>query len=419
MLRFVSDKSVKLHSHLSVLLCALISTFFFPYSLSAQQFPEAYYRAQAALSQNDYNSALQWVDSCLKLKPVRYQYLLLKGKALLQSNQLNDAINSFSLAEKQRNGAASFWLAKTYCRKGDTLACIAWTKNNLQSAYKEPDSRFMLDDDFEKLKNHPEWKKLWDKDWFTPAERDIQYARYLIDAGHYDDAIETLNKRIKSTASKATFYELRGLAHLGAGNYQLALNDFVLAHRKNKRNHQYMALQAQCLAKLNQPSKALLRIEQAITSSGGDPEYLLTKAQILSSLKLWDKAYEATKKYREFYPNNPTATKLLVDCAYEAGYYTEALLAIAKLIRFSPDNPELVFKRGTIYLKTNNLKEAISDFELNIKQNHRVPEAYLGKAKALLALGEKNEACRNFSISANLGNLEAQSLHYNLCRNGR
>ncbi len=419
MLRFNSDKSVKFHSNHSVLVYTLISTFFFPYSLSAQQFPEAYYRAQAALSQNDYTSAVHWADSCLKLKPVRYQYLLLKGKALLHSNHLNDAITCFNLAERQRYGAASFWLAKTYCRKGDTLACIVWAKNNLQSAYKEPESWFMLDDDFEKLKNHPEWKNLWDKDWFTPAERDIQYARYLIDAGHYDDAIELLNKRIKRAASKATFYELRGQAHLNAGNYQLALDDFVMAHRKYKRNHQYLALQAQCLSHLNQYSKALIRIEQAISSSGGDPEYLLTKAQILSNLKLWDKAYETTKRYREFYPNNLTATKLLIDCAYEAGYYTEALLAIAKLIRISPNNPELIFKRGTIYLKTKNLQESIADFEFNIKQNFRVPDAYLGKAKALLALGEKNEACKSFSISANLGNLEAQSLQYNLCRNNR
>lgn len=417
--RFVSNKSVKLRLHLFVLVCALSSILFCPYSLLAQQFPEAYYRAQAALSQSDYTNALLWADSCLTLKPVRYQYLLLKGKALLQADQLNDAITSFSLAEKQRKGVASFWLAKTYCRKGDTLACITWAKNNLLSAYKEPENRFMLDNDFEKLKNRPEWKNLWNKDWFTPAERDIQYARYLIDAGYYDDAIEALNKRIKSTASKATFYELRGLAHLGAGNNQLALDDFVLAHRKNKRNHQYLALQAQCLVNLDQPSQALLRIKQAINSSGGVPEYLLTKALILSKLKLWDQAYETILKYREFYPNNPTSTKLLIDCAYEAGYYTEALLAIAKLIKFSPDNPELIFKRGTIYLKTSNLKEAIADFELNIKQNFRVPEAYLGKAKALLALGERAEACRNFSISANLGSLEAQSLHYNLCRNRR
>ncbi|HBI80598.1 MAG TPA: hypothetical protein DDY04_01275 [Bacteroidales bacterium] len=401
------------------------STFFYltllalqPFNLSgfAQKMPEAYYRAQAALEQNDTQNALHWSDSCFNTKPYRYQYYLVKGKALLQANRQNEAIDALLQAEKLRPGVASFLLAKTYCKIGDTQSCIEWTRKNLQSIFREPESMYQLDGDFKSVHNLKDWQNIWLTEWYTPVEKDIFYAKYLINNQNYDEAIELLNKRIKSKKSKAELHELRGLAHLGAENFNLALKDFENAYRRSKKNYSYLAQQAKSLYNLNQHDKALKAVDLAIEKSGGKPEYLLLKAQILSKQLRWSQAYEMLKIYLEYYPTNLNANLQLTYCAYESGYYTDALLAIAKMLKFTPNNLELLLLRGKIYLKTDQPRQAIADFNSTIAQNYRVSESYLLKGQALLRIGELNEACRCFSISGGLGNTEAQGMHYNTCK---
>lgn len=402
-------KSVKLH--IAILAIQLICLLGY-----SQKMPNAYYRAEAALELNDTKNALSWADSCFNAKPYRYQYYLIKGKALLQANRYNEAIEAFLQAEQQRSGIASYQLARTYCLMGDTINCIEWTRQNLQSIYREPESSYLLSDDFSFAHSLKEWQKIWDKEWYSAIEKDIHYAHYLIGNQNYDEAIELLNKRIKSKKSKAELFELRGRAHLNAGNFLLALRDFENAYHRSKRNYVYLALQANALFNLNQNGKALTQIEQTIEKSGSKPDYLLLKAKILSKLDRYSEAYETLKEYLVYFPNNTEANLNLARYAYESGYYTDALLAIAKMLKFTPDNIELILLRGKIYLKTDQPRQAIVDFEKAISQNYCTAESYLLKGLALLQAGEREEACKCFSISGSLGNIDAQGLHFNTCR---
>ncbi|MEW5846610.1 MAG: tetratricopeptide repeat protein [Bacteroidota bacterium] len=382
----------------------------------SQKMPEAYYRAEAALEQNDTQNALRWADSCFTAKPFRYQYYLIKGQAQLKANLFKEAIENFLQAEKQRAGVASYQLARAYCLTGDTLNCIEWTRRNLQSVFREPESKYQLNSDFKFAQSLKEWQNLWLNEWYSPIEKDIFYAKYLNQNQNYDEAIELLNKRIKSSKSKTELFELRGLAHLGAGNYSLALKDFESAYKRSKKNHSYLVLQSQALYYLNQHENALKLIGQAIEKGGEKPEYLLLKAQILAKLNRWTEGYETTKKYLEFFPNNFDANLQLVTNAYNAGFYTDALLAIAKMLKFTPDNPELILLRGKIYLKTEQPRQAIIDFDKTIALNYKISESYLLKGQALLKIGEHDEACRCFSISGSLGSIDAQNLHFNTCK---
>lgn len=402
-------KSVK--QHIAILAIQLICLLGY-----SQKMPSAYYKAEAALELNDTKNALSWADSCFNAKPYRYQYYLVKGQAQLKANLYKEAIETFLLAEKQRTGVASYQLARAYCLIGDTLNCIEWTRRNLHSVFREPESRYQLNNDFKFAHSLKEWQNLWLIEWYSPIEKDIQYARYLISNQNYDEAIELLNKRIKSKKSKAELFELRGQAHLNAGNFSLALKDFENAYHRSKRNYSYLALQAEASYSLNQNGKALTQIDQAIVKSGGKPDYLLLKAKILSKLNRWSEAYETLKKYLEYYPNNTEANLLLARYAYESGYYNDALLAIAKMLKFTPENPGLLVLRGKIYLNTDQPRQAIIDFEKAISQNYNTAELYLLKGLALLKMGEREEACKCFSISGSLGNIDAQGLHYNTCR---
>lgn len=381
----------------------------------SQKMPTAFYRAEAALEQNDIQNALRWADSCFTAKPIRYQFYLIKGQALLKASRYEEAIENFLQAERHRPGIASYQLARTYCIIGDSADCTEWTRKNLQSAFREPESKYQLNSDFKFAQSLKEWHNLWQIEWYSPIESDIHYARYLIDNQSYDEAIELLSRRIKGKKSKAELFELRGRSHLKSGNFSLALKDFESAYYRSKKNYNYLALQAKAYRGLNQNGKALTQIEQAIDKSGGKPDYLIEKAKILGQLNRWSEAYETLKQYLEYYPSNTDANLLLARYAYESGYYTDALLAIAKMLKFTPENPDLLLLRGKIYLKIDQPRQAIIDFEKAISQNYNIAESYLLKGLALLKEGEREEACKCFSISGSLGNIDAQSLLYNTC----
>jgi len=380
----------------------------------AQKMPIAYYRAEAAFNQNDFHNALIWIDSCLLLKPIRYEFYLLKGASLLNLDSSKQALDAFYKANKIRNNIASYYIAKTYCRLNDSSKCLEWIKINLNSIYREPESKYILDNDFSILTNK-EWKETWEKDWYSSLEKDINHAEYLINSKEYEKAIDLLNQRIRSKKSNSKLFLLRGTAHLKLRNINLALKDLEIAQKRRKKDYSLIALRAKAYLLIDEYEKADKLIDQAISYSGGKPEFYLIKSEILSAKKEWENAYLNVKKYLDFYPNNPIANNLKIDCASEAGYYSEALLSLAKLLKLNPQNPELYFKRGKIYYKAEQYREAILDFDKAIQLNYKVSESYLLKGKSLMNLGERKEACKCFSISGNLGSLESKSIFLNSC----
>lgn len=381
-----------------------------------QHLPNEWYKATALFENGNYTESVSWADSCIKQKANRYEFYLLKGKALYRQNLLGDAIENFTLAEKYSKGSGSFWLAKLTCKLNKPEECIKWTSKNLNSIYKEKESAFILDNDFNSVKENSEWKAIWEKQWYSSLDQTIYEAENMLKAGRYDACLDLLNSKIKSKNSSHRLYTLRGDTYTALEQYSNALSDYLLALKKSKRNTDYMANVAIAYSNRKQYANALKYINMAIDKAGNNPYYIITKAKIQLNAKQWNEAFQNIKFYLEFYPKSIEANNLLAQSAYESGSYVDALFALAKLIKLFPNNFEFRLLRAKTYIKTEQYRVALVDLDDVIKANYKVAEAYYIKGVALLGIGEKERACKSFSTSMYQGYFPSQAAFYNNCK---
>lgn len=385
--------------------------------VNAQQMPETFYRLQAAIDMQDRAKALQWADSCKEIKPMKYQYLIGIGEAFLLNGKHSDAIECFHKAESARSGSASFKLAKTYCAIGDTANCFEWLRRNLESAQREKESVILLEGVFEKYHSSISWKNLWSKDWYTSLDKAIAEAEYLNANQNYEESLELLNTRIKGTKSRYTLYELRGDAYLNLNNPSAASDDYSIAYKKSRKNPLYLVKIAEAMITRKQYPQAIKKLDEAIEESGGNPKYHLVRAKAYNEMNQPANGLQDIKYYLEFYPNDTKAIELLSQSAYDAGLYVDALFALAKLSKTSPNNPKYRYLRGLTYIKTEQPRLAIVELDFAIVNEYSIADAYFYKALAHYSLGELKEACRCFSISHQYGKFEAQEWLFKYCKN--
>jgi len=385
--------------------------------VNAQQMPEAFYRLQAAIDMQDRAKALQWADSCKGIKPMKYQYLIGIGEAFLLNGKHSDAIEYFHKAESARSGSASFKLAKTYCLIGDTANCFGWLRKNLESAQREKESVILLEGAFEKYHSSISWKNLWSKDWYTSLDKAIAEAEYLNANQNYEESLELLNARIKGTKSRYSLYELRGDAYLNLNNPSAAVDDYSIAYKKSRKNPLYLVKIAEAMTAKKQYPQAIKKLDEAIEESGGNPKYHLVRVKAYNEMNQPANGLQDIKYYLEFYPNDTKAIELLSQSAYDAGQYVDALFALAKLSKTSPNNPKYRYLRGLTYIKTEQPRLAIVELDFAIVNEYSIADAYFYKGLAHYNLGELKEACRCFSISHQYGRFEAQEWLFKHCKN--
>lgn len=386
------------------------------HAANAQQNYEAWYRLRAAIDRQEKSEALEWIDSCLKLKPLRYYSYIDIGKAYYLNEQYNDALVYFKKAESVRSNSASYLLARTYSMLGDTSSCFLWLQKNLESAQREKESVILLDRAFDSIQKAQGWKNIWEKDWYNSLNKVTAEAEYLNGNQRFEESLDLLNTRIKGSKSRFVLYELRGDAYLNLNNPQAAADDYSIAYKKSKKNPVYLAKIAQALVARKQYPPAIKKINEAIEKSNGDPTFYLDRAKIYGKMGQPAYSFDDLKYYLTFYPNNTEAMELLPESAYNAGQYVDALWTLAKLIKTNPDNPRYHFLRGITYIKTEQPRLAITELDIAIVNEYNVAEAYYHKGIALINLGEYPEACKCFSASVRYGKFNAQEWLYKYCK---
>ncbi|MGE0078131.1 MAG: tetratricopeptide repeat protein [Bacteroidales bacterium] len=385
--------------------------------LSAQKIPEAYYRLQAAIDIQDKLKAQEWADSCKEIKPIKYQYLIAIGEANFLVENYSEALSYFLKSESLRNGSASYLLAKTYCAIGDSASCFEWLRKNLESTRREREHTILLEPVFEKYHNSISWKNIWEKDWYNSLDKAIADAEYLNSNQNYEETLELLNARIKGTKSRYILYELRGDAYLHLDNFSAAIDDYSVAYKKSRKDPLYLVKIAQAQMAKKQYQLAIKKLDDAVAESDGNPKFQLIRAKAYNEMGQPANGLEDIRYYIDFYPNDTKAIELLSQSAYDAGQYVDALFALAKLSKTNPNNPKYRYLRGLIYMKTEQMRLAIAEFDFAIVNEFNVMDSYFNKAIALYNLGELKDACKCFSISHQYGKFDAQEWLFKHCKN--
>lgn len=393
-----------------ILLCLL------PMISGAQKLSESYFRADAAIYYHDYERAEYWIDSAISLNPRSPLLWLKKGEIQFRKQSFNEALTSFSNAEKFRIGIASYWLAKTYAMLGDTSNAFTELKRHLSIPSKETEANILLDSAFKSIKNTVQWKKIWKEEWYSSNEILFADISYLFSHNEWDHALDILNERMDGRRAGHRLYALRGEAYYHLESYNAAEKDFANALKRSKRNHIYMYWLSKAMLANGKKGKAIKLLNQAIDHSGGEPKYFKQRSIAFANSDEYSQAADDMKHYLSFYPSDGEATELLAEFSYKAGKFIEALFQLGKLIKNQPNNYRFLSMRADIYMKSSNWEMAELDLNKAITLYPEDADVFLRRGICRFNRNSTNEACSDWHKAFSLGNFEAQELIYKHCR---
>ncbi len=146
---------------------------------------------------------------------------------------------------------------------------------------------------------------------------------------------------------------------------------------------------------------------------------LMGRADLYLEMGEDQKALADMNKAIEIDPKNVSAINMRAAYYADKKMYKEAMNDITKSLKLSKsDNLEAYFTRGLVYAEQDKFKEAIADFDKVIDLDYTFNKAYYNRGLCYAALGDVDEACRNFEIAKLMGDQSAEKMHYLNCEFG-
>jgi tetratricopeptide (TPR) repeat protein len=190
----------------------------------------------------------------------------------------------------------------------------------------------------------------------------------------YAKAIEAFSKAIEmdSTKSKTDVLIYRGIAHDAMNNFGLAIDDFNNA--------------------------------QSIDSN--DVFIYVERAKTYYTMRNHDAACADFMKVTSLNPNSKDAEeawRYLGKIKQADKDYKNAVNYYNRVLRFSPKDYEIIFKKGECKFFLNDFKGAIKDFDLCLEISNEYQYALALRGEAKLKIGEKEGACKDLNAAYKLG----------------
>lgn len=227
-------------------------------------------------------------------------------------------------------------------------------------------------------------------------------AHTLLGLSYYSDkqytkAVESLEVAVQADPTNVELRHIVAQSCLWAGQYQCALDGFrqiLLTQPNSAAAH---VLVGEALDGLGETPEAIAEFQQAAQVSPHEPNvhfglgFLYWKSQDYARAKAEFQAELANDG------NNAQAWAYLGDTEIKLGNQENAASALNKAIQLQSDIRLAYIDLGIVLSEQNKYKDAIADFRKAVELDPGQPDAHYRLARAYQALGEKNEAEKEFA----------------------
>ena len=212
----------------------------------------------------------------------------------------------------------------------------------------------------------------------------------------YGKAIESLQVAVQADPSNVELRQIVAQSCLWAGQYQCALDGFRQILMSQPNSAAAHVLIGEALDGLGKTPEAIAEFQQAAQVSPHEPNvhfglgFLYWKSQDYGKAKAEFQAELAS------HADSAQAWAYLGDTEMKLGNRELAASALNKAIQLQSDIRLAYLDRGILLSEGNKHKDAIADFRKAIELDPGQPDAHYRLARAYQALGESNEAEREF-----------------------
>lgn len=398
------------------LILAFLLVLAYATSFAQPAYIESYFQALCSVNEKRYSEATEFANQALSNGLPEVEGNLLLGNIHVEMGALTEAESNYLKAEAIKPGIGAFGMAKVCAlTKRDSIAC-SWLLRSLESQYKLSQSIYLRDKSLQLLEGTPQWKMVWNGDYYSKSELLEADLEYMISKGNYDEALDLLNEKGEKHRLRPQQQALLAKIYLQQQSYSSAVDVYSQAIKRSSRNPDYFCGRASAYIMLEKYGKALDDIQKALELNPLNPDYYLVKAKANAGFGNADQSRSDFNLFLKAYGEHPYAIFEYVALLQQGGFYMEALRQINRCIRLKPDVAQYYLTRAAIYMKTNSYKFAVEDYAMALDLDSPKASIYLQKGYARSAMGDEQGACIDWKRAASMGNLDAQSMVARYCR---
>jgi tetratricopeptide (TPR) repeat protein len=333
-----------------------------------------------------------------------------RAEAYLKKGYYSDAIGDFNAANKLEPGSGEYGLARIYGLKGDVKTAVYHLESNMRSAYKKSEKEIILDPAFGTVENTPEWRQFLQKDWYGNYERGIADIEYNISIGNIEDAKSLLSGLVRDYPGNDGNVYAGALISMAEKKFPEAVKSLTGILEGKPDNENYLRLLARAQEGGGNPAGASMTYTRLINLGIPDANLLMARAECYRQTGETGKAIEDIGKYLELYPENKKALSFAGKVESAAGDNIRALQYFSENLKLHPHDAGCYIDRANSYFLSKSWNWAIKDYSMSLDLQPDNPEAWLNKGISLLNSGNVSDACHDFRKAFSLGNKKATEL---------
>jgi tetratricopeptide (TPR) repeat protein len=375
--------------------------------VNAQEADDLYCKGVANLTTGNYNGAIEFLTSALKLEPNNPLIYLKRGEAYYKSGLFDDALNDFLETNGLDKGSGNLWLARTYARTGNDEKALYYLKEHLNSGSHLKEKDIKKDSAFDKLQYTDGWYVLWQENWYSGDEEVEADVNYLVRKEQYMDALTLLDEKILDSENPHILYACRAKVYTELENYKGAVSDWDKAIENERNRPDYYIERGKVYMKLGKYDDAADDFTRVLRNDPASFELYIERANAYAQSKRYNLAIRDAENYLKYFENDQRAIALCGDLNYMSENYIEALKYYNRNLAMDKSKPEYFKSRGKAYLKTGTYRFAINDLSMALDLDPLDGETYLLKGIALYESGDTEAACSDWDRAKKLGEVRA------------
>jgi len=220
-------------------------------------------------------------------------------------------------------------------------------------------------------------------------KQDLGYARKLIEAGNYKEALKTLDQIKAQSPNIPGLNRELGIVYYRLGDPANAIGAFRQALVESADDHEAQQLLGMAYFQLGRPAEAIPLLEKikAVMPTGNvDVAYVLGMCYL--QIKEYDKARQSLAAMYNVTPESPAAYLFTARLLFRQGFDSAAEENSRKAASLDPKLPLVHFLLGEIALFRAHLQQAREEFRQEIQLNPGSAPAYDRLADAYMREGD-------------------------------
>jgi len=362
-----------------------------------------------------YTEALNFINDSINLNNVNTDIAVESGRTFINLSNYEKAINLFLIANRKKSNIALLELAECYSYQNKSDSATEYLAKYLSKSDKYEISLIKSNPAFNKIANTKEWINLWNNDWYSPIELNINDASYEYRIGNYDESIKLLENIITKRPNNHLAYHLLALNYEKLNDNKYALKLLLQAIKLSANDATYLFDCSRITFKLEKFNQAKSYINEALAVDSSEIDYYIYRSKINLKLNNKTEAENDIQLILRFVKNVETL-QIAGNIYYESQDYLTALKYYNQAIQIESYNPDIYLDRAKTYYASGMSEYAEKDFTMTLDFYPTNGEIYYLRALSRINQKKYDSACSDLKKAKLYGYVNAEEALKRYCQ---